>query len=124
MPYERRSTLRSETLADCYCNRFNLWACCQVRSHECYRDAKLDLIATILKHGDIPLSEVRRRLVCKVCGRRSYRIQIVPEGGLHAPQRELPVEARKKIIADAIARGTAAVNAARQELRDGKPMRF
>jgi hypothetical protein len=45
-------------------------------------------------------------------------------GGLPQPPRDLPPEAKKKILADAIARGTAAVNAARQEIRDGKPMRL
>jgi hypothetical protein len=115
-----------DTLADCYCVHIDVVAICEAEAHRCYRSAPLDLVALILKHGDLSIGDVRRRLICKVCGRRSYRVQILHQAGPgnSKPPRELPPVALKKVLADAVARGTAAVNEARAEIRDGKPMRL
>jgi hypothetical protein len=99
---QEQSEDRTGTLAACYRNRFEVYAICEVQAHRCYRSTKLDLVPLIVRHGDVPICELRRRLKCAVCGRRSHRIQVVPEG-LNLPRRELPPAALKRVTADAVA---------------------
>jgi hypothetical protein len=105
--YESRQS-HYDTLADCYRSHVDVVAICEVEAHRCYRSATLDLVALILKHGDLSLSDLRGRLVCKVCGRRSYRLKILHQAGPgnSKPPRELPPAAKKRLLANAIARGT------------------
>lgn len=121
-----RSGLSYDTLSDCWASHVDVMAICEVEAHRCYRSATLDLVALIVRHGDLTIDQLRRRLVCQVCGRRSYRLQVLHQPGPvgSRPPRELPAELRKKLVTDAVGRGMAAVADARAEIRDGKPMRL
>jgi hypothetical protein len=124
--YENRGSPFYDTLSACWCQHVDVVAICEIEAHRCYRSSTLDLVALILKHGDLSIGDVRRRLICRVCGRRSCRLQIHHQSGPvgSRPPRELPPEARKRITAGRIALGMAAVADARAEIRAGKPMRF
>jgi hypothetical protein len=63
-----------DALSDCWAAHIGVAAICQVEAHRCYWSAAFDLIALILKHGDVPISDLRHRLVCQVCERRSFRL--------------------------------------------------
>jgi hypothetical protein len=121
-----RSTLAYDTLSACYCSHVDVMAWCHIEPQSCWRYATLDLIALIFRHGDLAIDDVRRRLICKVCGRRSYSLQVVHQPGPigERARRELLSEVRKKLIADRIARGMSAVADVRAVIRAGKPMRF
>jgi hypothetical protein len=114
------------TLADCYCGHVDVIAICEVEAHRCYRSAVLDLVALMLKHGDLSLDALRERLVCKLCRRRSFRLQVIhkqtPDGRL--ARRDLPPEVRKKILADKVARACAAIDDIRADIRNSKPIRL
>lgn len=71
-------------------------------------------------HGDIRLNELRRGLRCE-CGVRGARLSLIPS---HLVRDVQEIDRRKPTIADAVARGTAAVIDARAEIRAGKPVRL
>lgn len=118
-----------DRLSACFCHHLIVRAWCTAQSHECWRCTDIrddDLVRLILHVGDITIDQLRRRLVCSVCRRKSHNIQVVHSSTTteHRSPRQLPPEAKKKIAADQVARGIAAVTDARQEIRDGKPFRF
>lgn len=124
--YDDRHRPFYDTLSACWRQHVDIVAICEVEAHQCYRSATLDLVALIVEHGDLAVDELRGRLVCKVCRRRSFRLQIHHQPGPIGPRppREVPPAARKKVLADAIARGMDAIADARAEIRDGNPMRL
>jgi hypothetical protein len=93
------------TLSGMYADRIDLWVYCNSEPTACSRSAKIDLVAMILRHGDLEAPELRRRLKCQACGSRDISLSMSAPGGAHRPPRELPFEAKEKIAADAMADG-------------------
>lgn len=78
------------TLSDCYCSHVEVWAWCEIDAAKCYRGTNLDLPALIARYGDIEVREIKRRLTCTFCERRSGSIRLVSDGIPFKTRRELP----------------------------------
>ncbi len=70
------SRLRPENLSDFIDSRHAIYVYCRCCPHY----TRLDVLALIGAHGDVTLSNAKKRLRCSACGGRGVQLSIVFDG--------------------------------------------